>query len=131
MSKITKDDCMKCGACCAYYFDEDLWDVGRKGRGLFISNDDVSQIPVTIRRRLVVEEPLIPEMPEYSDRWLRGRKVGDHYQCKALEGELGNCKCSIYEQRPETCRTLEPGSEGCLKARAAFGFSIPSNENEG
>src|SRR5262245_49344415 len=110
MGKITNDDCMKCGACCAYFFNEDLADVGRRGRGMFISNDDVSQIPLSIRRRLVVEEQIVQGRPEFSDRWLRGRQVSDdQYQCKVLEGALGKCKCSIYEHRPETCRALEPG----------------------
>jgi Fe-S-cluster containining protein len=123
---ITNDDCTKCGACCAYFFDEPLRDVGHRGIGLFISNDEVSQIPESIRRSLVVEVPIGSSF----DRWLRGRKVGDHYQCKALEDEIGNCKCGIYENRPMTCRTCEPGGEQCLKARAAFGFPNPEEASE-
>jgi Fe-S-cluster containining protein len=114
---ITNDECIKCGACCAYFFDEDLWEeTGRRGVGMFIADDEVSQIPPSTRRSLVVEHPVGCSF----DRWLRGRKVGDRYQCKALDGEIGNCKCSIYKNRPETCREFELGGEKCLKARAAL-----------
>lgn len=117
---LTNDDCIKCGACCAYFFDEDLSGTGHRGVGLYISNDEVSQIPPSVRRLLVVEFPI----GSSHDRWLRGRKVGDHYQCKALDGEMGDCKCAIYEYRPETCRAFKPGSVGCLMARAEFGFPL-------
>jgi Fe-S-cluster containining protein len=117
---ITNDDCTKCGACCSYFFTEELIDIGRRGKGLFINNDRVDQIPVKIRRGLVVEYDLDIDF----DRWLRGRKVGDRYQCKALEGQIGDCRCSIYEYRPETCRAFEPGGEKCLNARKALGFPV-------
>jgi hypothetical protein len=54
MDKIAQFDCTKCGACCQYYCDEDLADVGRRGRGIFVAGDDLSSLP----QSLVVIAPL-------------------------------------------------------------------------
>jgi Fe-S-cluster containining protein len=44
-------------------------------------------------------------------------------RCVALEGRLGHeVSCTIYDQRPEICRTMEKGSMGCLAIRANWGF---------
>ena len=38
--------------------------------------------------------------------------------CIALEGELGkDVTCTIYPDRPSTCRVFEAGSEACLRLR--------------
>jgi Fe-S-cluster containining protein len=40
-------------------------------------------------------------------------------RCRALDvSEPGRFPCSIYEQRPEDCRIVEPGSPACLEARS-------------
>lgn len=104
-------DCQACGACCAHYANEDLSSVGRRGMGLFISNDDVTGLP----SNLVV---LYPFSTGGHDAWLRAKRVDGRWQCRALEGQIGvGCSCSVYEHRPKTCRDFEPGSTGCRHAR--------------
>jgi Fe-S-cluster containining protein len=40
-----------------------------------------------------------------------------------LDGAVGEKSiCRIYEQRPYSCRELQPGDEKCQKARAAHGL---------
>lgn len=39
-------------------------------------------------------------------------------RCKALRRDERGYPCSVYERRPETCRTLERGSAECLGERA-------------
>ncbi len=44
-------------------------------------------------------------------------------RCAALTGRVGEAvACGIYEWRPNPCRELEPGSQGCEKARARHGL---------
>jgi Fe-S-cluster containining protein len=44
--------------------------------------------------------------------------VNDGERCGALDASTpGHHPCSIYERRPEGCRTVEPGSPCCLEAR--------------
>lgn len=112
-------DCQKCGACCAHFANEDLSDIGRRGRGIFIADDDTNGLPPS----LVIEYGLTYAV----DKWLRARKVGEHWQCKALTGQIGqSCSCSVYEKRPETCRKFEAGSMPCRTAR----FAVLSFEGE-
>lgn len=43
-------------------------------------------------------------------------------RCVALRGEIGKrVGCASYDRRPKACREFDPGSEGCLEARKAFG----------
>jgi Fe-S-cluster containining protein len=43
----------------------------------------------------------------------------DGERCGALDvSRPGAFPCRIYEQRPEDCRIVEPGSPSCLEARA-------------
>src|SRR5580765_2596141 len=37
--------------------------------------------------------------------------------CRALAGPLGDCTCTIYDDRPELCRAFDAGSDDCLEAR--------------
>jgi Fe-S-cluster containining protein len=43
--------------------------------------------------------------------------------CAALEGRVGKeVRCSLYAQRPSTCREVQPGEDKCNRARAAHGL---------
>jgi Fe-S-cluster containining protein len=108
---MSEFDCQTCGACCAHYAVEDLSTIGKRGKGIFIGDDDVSNIPA----KMVAVYPFY-----YSghDAWLRAKRVDGQWRCVALDGQIGvKCSCSIYKVRPDTCRCFEPGSDGCLKAR--------------
>jgi Fe-S-cluster containining protein len=42
-----------------------------------------------------------------------------------LTGRIGErVACGIYEWRPNPCRELEPGSDGCARARLRHGLAV-------
>jgi len=97
-------DCQTCGACC---------------RAAYHS--------VEVSRR----DPVIKAHPELIvDRgsYLEVRRAGD--RCAALEGGLvehgttTRYHCSIYDDRPRTCRDFTLGSAHCLTARRRVGLSL-------
>ena len=97
-------DCQTCGACCreAYHSVE----VGKR-------------------------DPVVKAQPSFIvDRgtYLELRRTGD--RCSALEGgvtEAGTTtryRCTIYDDRPRTCRDFTLGSAHCLTARRRVGLSL-------
>lgn len=91
-------DCMKCGACCAYW------------PNIPILPGEVKDIDEKLKIYLK-PSPLDP-------RGLSLKSVEGSNRCIALEGQLGvSVKCSIYDIRPPVCRRFEPGSDLCKKAR--------------
>ena len=47
----------------------------------------------------------------------------DGDRCAALRGKVGEAtSCSIYEMRPEVCRTCMPGDAECAMARKKWGL---------
>lgn len=94
-------DCLACGACCreAYHAVEisGREPVNKRHPGLVVSEGS--------RRKL--------------------RREGN--RCAALAGGRGPLEayaCSIYEDRPRTCRDFTLGSENCLDARRRVGLSL-------
>jgi hypothetical protein len=97
-------DCQTCGACC---------------RAAYHS--------VEVSRR----DPVVKAQPDFIvDRgsYLEIRRNGD--RCAALEGgrvEHGTTTryhCTIYDDRPRTCRDFTLGSAHCLTARRRVGLSL-------
>ncbi len=92
-------DCLACGACCraAYH-------------SVTVDADD----PVVASH---------PELIVRRDGYLELARDGD--RCAALRGEIANgLACSIYADRPQTCRDFELGGEHCLTARRRTGLSL-------
>ena len=94
--------CTACGACCASYrVDFSVYELDSQGGS--------------------VPDGLTVEVTDHTSR-LRGT---DHTppRCAALTGKIGQrVGCGIYEWRPNPCRELEPGSDGCIKARRRHGL---------
>jgi hypothetical protein len=89
------NECMRCGACCAYSYD---WPE-------FTAEEDGNGIPI----KLVDCE--------------RGRMRCTGDRCNALKGQIGvSVRCSVYKHRPAVCREFGPQSrsEDCAKVRAWF-----------
>lgn len=106
-------DCQACGACCAEF--DVLLDDGEADR--------LSQLPRP--HKLVVQHPLS------SGQQLQFlRRDGLTARCVALAGPLGACRCVIYPHRPHLCREFEAGSDQCLAARRAHGFTVQDSEEE-
>jgi Fe-S-cluster containining protein len=92
----TELDCSDCGACCRSAYD--AVDVGRRE-------------PVVARH---------PALVRAHDGRLALERAGD--RCAALDGELAY-RCTIYDDRPRTCRDFERGGRHCLDARRRVGLS--------
>ena len=89
--------CQACGACCGY---SQNWP-------RFSTEDDAAL-------------DLIPPAL-VNERGSGMRCDGD--RCAALKGKIGEAtSCSIYEVRPEVCRTCMPGDTECAMARRKFGL---------
>jgi Fe-S-cluster containining protein len=94
--------CLRCGACCAAFRVD-------------FSVHEMEEMGGSVPAGLAVE---------VNDSTWRMRGT-DHLpvRCAALVGRVGErASCGIYEWRPGPCRELEPGSQGCEKARARHGL---------
>lgn len=98
-------DCQKCGACCATF---DVW----------LDEADLDRIA---RKPHIRALTVLHKSPSgWSGTFMqRDAATG---QCRALAGRLGDCTCTVYEDRPELCRAFEAGSEDCLEARRRHGI---------
>ena len=96
--------CTACGACCAAFrVDFSVFELDSQGGS--------------------VPDGLSVEVTDTTCR-LRGT---DHTppRCAALTGRIGErVACAIYEWRPNPCRELEPGSDGCGRARLRHGLGL-------
>lgn len=99
---MSDEVCTACGACCAAFrVDFSVFELDSQGGS--------------------VPDGLSVEVSSSTNR-LRGT---DHTppRCAALTGKIGErVGCGIYEWRPSPCRELEPGSDGCIKARRRHGL---------
>ena len=99
---MSDEVCTACGACCAAFrVDFSVFELDSQGGS--------------------VPDGLSVEVSSSASR-LRGT---DHTppRCAALTGKIGErVGCGIYEWRPSPCRELEPGSDGCIKARRRHGL---------
>lgn len=94
--------CLACGACCAAYRVD-------------FAAEQMDHLGGCVPGGLA---------EELTDSLWRMRGT-DHAspRCAALTGKVGvRAACGIYEWRPDPCRELEPGSDGCLRARARHGL---------
>jgi Fe-S-cluster containining protein len=91
-------DCVTCGRCCHH---------SPRTVHLLVSDDE--RIPPAVLRRLTIVDDTPPG-------WRFMRNDGE--RCAALDVTTpGRFPCSIYDQRPDDCRLVEPGSPACLEAR--------------
>jgi uncharacterized protein len=89
--------CQSCGACCAYSAN---WP-------RFSTEDDAAL------------DLIPPDLVNAAETGMRCE--GD--RCAALAGKVGLAtSCTIYEVRPEVCRTCLPGDVECNMARKRHGL---------
>ena len=95
-------DCLTCGACCTFLFA-----VGVKAtdnappENVWNLTDESGEIII--------------------DAYLK--RDAETLFCKALEIKAdGKMPCGIYEQRPQTCRSFEAGSDKCHALRRIYGY---------
>ncbi len=96
-------DCQECGACCRHAYD--IVEVARR------------EI-VTVRH---------PQLVEQKGRLLQLRRSEDRMRCAALAGPPeGPYGCTIYADRPNTCREFTAGTSSCVTARRWVGLECGS-----
>jgi uncharacterized protein len=100
--------CMQCGACCAAFRVSFYWAE---------ADDAGGTVPVALTRKLPPHRLCMAGTDASAPR------------CAALEGKAGGAvRCTIYAQRPSTCREFGPDGENgvdnpaCARARAKFGL---------
>lgn len=100
--------CLACGACCAHFRVSFYWGECRSAGGC-VPDEQVVRIA-----------PNMVAMPGTESRPAR---------CHALLGEVGGgARCTLYEQRPSTCREFTASwingehNPACDAARAAHGL---------
>lgn len=97
---FTSFDCQSCGACCAVFRVSFYWAEADDAPG--------GTVPAQLTRKV-----------DAFHRCMAGTETKP-VRCVALDGEVGKqVACNIYEKRPSTCRSVMPGDEQCLKARAS------------
>ncbi|TQK10631.1 YkgJ family cysteine cluster protein [Herbaspirillum sp. SJZ107] len=93
--------CLACGACCMSFRVSFYW-AEAEARGL----------PAALTEQL---GPFHACMAGTNSRQPR---------CAALHGAVGGpVACSVYLQRPEPCREVQPGDDKCIRARSRHGLA--------
>lgn len=104
-------DCLRCGACCAYFHQ--------------IAVLDRDATP----RRLTVAVWEAGDIAGPKTRWLR--REPHQGNCVAFVGSVSeHAGCAIYELRPHSCRAFEAGSDRCRAVRRVYGLEPPLSESE-
>jgi Fe-S-cluster containining protein len=112
--KITSEDCRSCGACCVSAGSGgDVLDYGYAD----LTPEDVDRVSDRVRRQL--HEIDVGGETRYATR--AKQLPSGAYACQHLRGTPGQrCSCSIYETRPEICRSFRVGGSTCKLARQAL-----------
>jgi Fe-S-cluster containining protein len=91
-------DCVGCGRCCHH-----------PPRTVHLLETDDLRMSEKVLRRLTILDPTPPG-------WRFMKNEGG--RCAGLDVSTpGLFPCSVYDERPEDCRIVEPGSPACLEAR--------------
>ncbi|MCC6138839.1 MAG: YkgJ family cysteine cluster protein [Bdellovibrionaceae bacterium] len=103
--------CLSCGACCASFRVAFYWREAEPAE-----------------HEAAVPQNFWEELTE-RHRCMKGTSSKHQPKCVALEGRIGNqVQCSIYSQRPSTCRDFEASyengekNEKCDRARIKHGM---------
>ena len=101
MPERTSPDCTRCGACCSFFPPGGIAVLAQDGE---------------------VPEAVI-DFDEDGFRCMA--VVPNTNRCVCLTGNVGaHVSCSIYGNRPTTCRDFEAGSKRCLMIRRAAGLEV-------
>ena len=96
-----KLDCLSCGACCRKFYQI---------------------VPVSLRDSTIHIHPTMVEPDRHTFKMKRNLQ---NQHCIALtQNSHLDFTCSIYHNRPRTCRDLAIGSDACLLARQKAGLVI-------
>jgi Fe-S-cluster containining protein len=113
-------DCLDCGACCRAAFDSVEFGARERPRGAAIERlVQLRTFVVGDRGRPLRSLRRVSDPTDHFDTEARPTR------CAALVGAAaGPYRCSVYEERPHTCRDFTRGSRNCLSARRRVGLSV-------
>ena len=99
-------DCRACGACC---YGDELWVHVMAGDDVRLGDDRLRHLTV---------------LTQHGRGYFARSMKMQNGRCVAFRDRLpdGGTGCSIYEVRPEICRTFEAGSADCHAARRRQGL---------
>ena len=107
-------NCNRCGVCCmeqgsppGYLF---LMHASPNGHADWPDQEDIARLAALPQEAKDV-------IVAYIGRLRRGEVSGDGPSCWL---DLNTRRCRFYRHRPEICRNLEVGSDGCLRWRALY-----------
>ena len=104
-------DCVSCGACCCNP-DENREIAYIDYVEIDPEDDRIMARPDLVRRLVVLDDDLVPHM-----------RLDQHQRCTALSGRLGiKVGCTIYQDRPASCRSFTAGSKRCKQYRRERGI---------
>jgi Fe-S-cluster containining protein len=97
----TSNPCLACGACCMSYRVSFYW-AEAEARGLPAGLTEQVNAFYSCMAGTNASQP----------------------RCAALQGPPGGpVACSVYKQRPDTCREVQVGDDKCTRARARHGLA--------
>lgn len=95
-SPVSDENCQACGACCREAFE---------------------QVTILPQEVVIEHHPTLVRFRAGSFELAR-----NHERCAALVDVEEGYSCTIYPDRPRSCRAFEAGSERCLAARRRVGL---------
>jgi Fe-S-cluster containining protein len=101
---VDDNPCLSCGACCMTYRVSFYW-----------ADADARGLPPALTEQLGPFHACMAGTNAAAPR------------CAAVRGEPGGpVTCTVYAQRPQPCREVEPGDDKCLRARRRHGLAPPA-----
>jgi Fe-S-cluster containining protein len=104
-------DCTRCGACCSNPAEN-------RAEGF------VDYVEVRPGDRLLEKPELVRRLVLRGADGALHLRLDEDGRCSALRGKIGRrVRCTIYRDRPQSCRKVQPGTPRCLYERRARGLS--------
>ena len=104
---IDASTCRSCGACCVAPASDPTY--------VAVDKADVARLPKQFVKLHVVSGAISTSTRSYTSGPLDGADV---CSCVALAGNVGGrVSCSVYEKRPNVCRSFAPGGSACIESR--------------
>jgi|GEM_PF-4725955 len=125
-------NCDECGACCVQQSSPGLY-IGMLYRD-GMSKEEKDWVK-EIRDSFPEDAERLDKAPDEAKHILkqhiaRGPSMGDGMPCVWFDSGLRQCR--FYEHRPEVCRGLEVGGEGCQRHRTTFYIKgVPLDDDKG
>lgn len=109
---MSRYECRQCGACCCNSPEN-------RAEGF------TDYIEVDARAPLWKKPELVRRLVVYTEEGEAHLRLHPDGRCLGLRGRVGvKVNCTIYDDRPTPCRTVESGSALCRRYRVARGLRV-------